>query len=172
MTPRGCLETGAITLFALILGAFAMSTWYRYVENRSLPPDSPDTSSHSPMAPAERARIRVQVLNGSGEPGQAERLTEYLRRRGFDVVEFGNAESFDHRHTVVIDRVGDPRDAREVAATLRGVPIHSRPDSSLILDVTVLVGSDLESRLLEDRATESGEARWREWLRRIPRPWR
>ena len=39
-------------------------------------------------------RIRVEVLNAGGEPGMARMATDQLRDRGFDVVYFGNAESF------------------------------------------------------------------------------
>lgn len=173
MNPRGCLETGAITLFALILGGFVMSTWLQH-QKRSDGPERADRESvRAPMPPAERTRIRVQVLNGSGEPGAAARMTDYLRDRGYDVVEFGNADSFGRTRTVVIDRVGNVRPAREVASSLRGVPIQSEPDSTLILDVTVVVGSDAERILaLEAEEGPDGTPGWRRWLEAIPGPWR
>ncbi|MDX1622524.1 MAG: LytR C-terminal domain-containing protein [Gemmatimonadota bacterium] len=170
---RGCLETGAISLFALILGGFVMSTWLQH-QNPSDGPEREDRESvRAPMPPAERARIRVQVLNGSGEPGAAARMTDYLRDRGYDVVEFGNADSFGRSRTVVIDRVGNVRPARDVASSLRGVPIRSEPDSTLILDVTVVVGSDVEE-VLAPEADEGPDGRpvWWRWLEAIPGPWR
>lgn len=117
-----------------------------------------------------RARIRVEVRNGSGVGGAAERMTAHLRRRGFDVVDFGNAESFDHDRTIVIDRSGNPGFAREVATALQGVPIESAPDSTLFLDVTVRIGRDL-SRVLKDDSEEPLEKRhgWRAWLDRMSR---
>lgn len=168
---RGCLETVGIAVFALLLGAFAASTLIRHADRSG---DSPAVEGVAPsrvMPPEERARIRVEVRNGSGEPGAAGRMTDFLRSAGFDVVDFGNADRFDHERTVVVDRVGDPRRAREVAAALQGVPIRTDPDSSLILDATVLVGADLEevlARVAEERGRRGG---WRRWLDRIPWPW-
>lgn len=163
----GCLETAAIVVFALILGAFAASTWMRHFDGEDSPP--PEVASADPLAPppVERARIRVQVRNASGIPGAAAEVTEYLREAGFDVVDFGNAEESDRPQTVVVDRVGSPAPAREVAAALRGVPIESGVDTTLYLDVTVLVGRDAQG-LLEGAADGDPDRRgWRRWLRRL-----
>ncbi|MDX1660900.1 MAG: LytR C-terminal domain-containing protein [Gemmatimonadota bacterium] len=166
---RGCLEAGALIAFALILGGFVTSTWLHHAEGERAAEEG-ETSAPS-FAASERARIRVEVKNGSGIPGAAGRTTEYLRERGFDVVDFGNAERFDQERTRVIDRIGNPRKAREVAAALRGVPIGSDPDSSLYLDVTVVIGEDLDAVLArEEEAADRESGGWRGWLDRIPWP--
>jgi hypothetical protein len=165
----GCLETAAIAVFALVLGAFAASTWMRHVGGTDTggvaPPAQPADSVARPSL--ERARIRVQVRNGSGIPGAALQVTEYLREAGFDVVDFGNAEEFDEPRTVVIDRVGTRGQALEVAAALRGVPIRSEVDTSLYLDVTVLVGRDAEAILEGGSLGSRDTPGWRRWLRRL-----
>jgi hypothetical protein len=162
----GCLETVGIAVFALVIGAFAASTVLRHVSGPDTPQIEPGAADSAP--PLARARIRVEVRNGSGKAGAAERVTELLRRRGFDVVDFGNADRFDHQRTVVLDRTGRPEYAREVAATFQGLPIESAPDSSLYLDVTVRLGGDLED-VLERADGKAGEDRgWRRWLERIP----
>jgi hypothetical protein len=168
-TGRGCLDTGAIALFALLLGAFAASTLLRHTG----PGGRADTRADDPLAreapPVARARIRVEVRNGSGVRGAAERTTALLRREGFDVVDFGNAERFDYDHTVVIDRSEKPGLAREVAVALQGVPIRTAPDSTLYLDVTVLIGGDLPAVLGErqdrSRAARGGSRAWLEGVR-------
>ena len=163
----GCLETTAIVVFALIVGAFAASTWMRHFDSRNRP--LPEVVPGDPLAPppVERTRIRVQVRNASGIPGAAADVTEYLREAGFDVVDFGNADESDRPQTVVVDRVGSPARAREVAAALRGVPIESGIDTTLYLDVTVLVGRDAQG-LLDGAADGDRERRgWGRWLRRI-----
>lgn len=148
----GCLETVGIAVLALVLGAFAASTLMRHVDQRETPDSGPGVENAAP--PASRARIRVEVRNGAGLPGAAERMTDLLRRRGFDVVDFGNARRFDHPRTHVLDRIGNPGYARDVAGVLRGVPIESAPDSSLYLDVTVMIGRDLEEVM--ERADPDG----------------
>ncbi|MEX0602225.1 MAG: LytR C-terminal domain-containing protein, partial [Bacteroidota bacterium] len=62
--------------------------------------------------------IQLDVLNAVGEPRLAQRVTEYLRSKGFDVVEMGNAKMTGLEQTVVLDRIGNPEIARQVALAL------------------------------------------------------
>jgi len=101
------------------------------------------------------SRVRVEVLNGAGEKGAAEDAASRLRAMGFDVVYFGNAESFDHRRTEVVARTGDPAAARRVADSLGLDSVLVRPDTSLYLDATVVLGKDWSERLA--RPGPSGE---------------
>ncbi len=94
-----------------------------------------DPGSRAP----EEVRIRVEVLNASSVQGLARRATFYLRDRGFDVVESGNAGE-KHDSTIVLDRSHNPEWARLVANAMGGVPVAEAPDSTLYVDVTVLVG--------------------------------
>ncbi|HKY61108.1 MAG TPA: LytR C-terminal domain-containing protein [Gemmatimonadota bacterium] len=162
----GCLQTVGIAVFALVIGAFSASTVMRHLDRPR--PAEVEPGAADSVPPLSRARIRIEVRNGSGTAGAAERVTEILRRRGFDVVDFGNADRFDYERTVVLDRIGRPEYAREVAAAFQGLPIESAPDSSLYLDVTVRIGRDLEEVLdPADQEAAEGEG-WRRWLRRIP----
>lgn len=86
--------------------------------------------------------VRVEVLNGAGQAGLARTATHALRNGGFDVVFFGNAGRFDHRRSFVIDRTGDERRARAVAAALGIDSMATSIDSTLMLEVTVVLGSD------------------------------
>ncbi|MFN2421360.1 MAG: LytR C-terminal domain-containing protein [Gemmatimonadota bacterium] len=163
----GCLELVAVVVFAILFGAFAASTWFRY---RGSDPESTIAAVQDSISAAraiERSRIRVEVRNGSGLEGAAGRMTEFLRERGFDVVDFGNADRFDHPRTFVIDRGGREGAAREVAAELRSVPIETAAESSPYLDVTVVVGRDLEA-VLSRRSDEPSRSWWRRWLDKLP----
>jgi len=86
-------------------------------------------------------RIRVEVLNATRTQGLARRATFYLRDRGFDVVESGNAREL-RDSTLIIDRTKHPAWATLVANAMDGAPVVSRPDSSRYLDVSVLIGRD------------------------------
>lgn len=107
------------------------------------PASSPD---ELPDVPAARAapgeRVRVEVLNAAGIPGLAREGMRTLRERGFDVVYIGNARGFSPETTLVIDRVGRMDAAREVAGALGTENVVSRPDSSLLLEVSVVLGKD------------------------------
>lgn len=90
-------------------------------------------------------RVRVEVLNGSGESGLARAATGALRDQGFDVVSFGNAGTQSEEISVVMDRVGRMEMAQQVAEALGILHVRSEPDSTLFLDVTVRLGKDWEA---------------------------
>jgi hypothetical protein len=94
------------------------------------------------FASERTARFRVEVLNGSGRRGVASEVAEFLRDRGLDVVYVGNADSFDHERTVVIDRVGRPEQATTVAGILGYGEVQSETDSLRLVEVTVILGAD------------------------------
>lgn len=101
----------------------------------------PDTAAGAQPVPAAPPP-RVEVLNGAGKAGLARSATQRLRGEGFDVVFFGNAGRFDHARSVVLDRSGDREAALAVAATLGIDSVEAVPDASLLLDVSVILGSD------------------------------
>ena len=98
--------------------------------------------SGDPATPVDEPRLRVEVLNAAGIPGLARDATGRLRDAGFDVVYYGNARSFAPESSLVLDRVGRPDDAREVARALDIPRVLSRPDTTLFLEVTVVLGRD------------------------------
>ena len=87
-------------------------------------------------------RVKVDVRNAGGVAGTARAATERLRGIGYDVVDFGNAASFDLAVSVVIDRVGDIETAAAVAQVLGIARVHSELDPNLFVDVTVRLGAD------------------------------
>jgi len=111
--------------------------------------------------------IRVEILNGCGKSGVAERVTDWLRENGFDIVYFGNADSFEYEKSILLDRSGRPEFTREVASVLGCANIEKRYDGLLLLDVTVIVGHDWEDLKLEathEGTWETNARRFREML--------
>jgi len=117
-----------------------------------------------------RERVRVEVLNAGGVAGMARDVMNLLRDDGFDVVQFGNASSFDRDTTVVIDRVGRVELAEGVANALGIGNVLVEPDPDLFVDVTVLLGRDWAARAgdAEDFGAPPSRAPWdpRGWLGR------
>jgi hypothetical protein len=106
---------------------------------------TPETGPES-VPSAERApagvRIRVQVQNGTTERGLARRGTLFLRDRGYDVVETGNAAAADRGDsTLVIYRSGQKEWAERIAKAFGSARIEARPDTSRFLDITVILGA-------------------------------
>ena len=92
-------------------------------------------------------RIRVEVLNGCGVRGLADKYTNLLRNKGFDVILSGNADHFKYTNTEVILRRGDRTLAIEVAL-LMDVPtdnIVEKFNDLLDCDVTIIIGRDFEN---------------------------
>lgn len=90
--------------------------------------------------------IQIEVLNGCGVAGIANRYTSVLRSNGFDVVETGNFNHFDLENTIIISRSGVMENARQIASALgvneENILREESPD--FYLDVTVVIGHDYE----------------------------
>ena len=67
-------------------------------------------------------------------------MAEYLRDRGLDVVYVGNAASFEHGATLVIDRSGCVECADTVARILGYGVVKTEADSLRLVEVTVILG--------------------------------
>lgn len=135
---------GAVLMVAVLLG----STWWGWRASREpVDPAEDPFGSQLELPPEAEAYARVEVLNGTGEPGVAQQAAEVLRRGGFDVVYFGNAGSFDILRTKVIDRVGSRLLADSVARWLGVHTLEVDPDVTLYLDATIILGRDWRERL-------------------------
>ena len=88
--------------------------------------------------------IQVEVRNAAGADGIARQTTAFLRRRGFDVVEVGNATDAREQSVVVV-RAGTEAYAQRVAAAL-ALPAdrveNSGPVADYDPDVSVYLGAD------------------------------
>jgi hypothetical protein len=125
-----------ITLGVVVVVAIASLVW-RFVN----PPVSPLANEEDP-----RSVIQVEVVNASGRSGAGRQVMEFLRQRGFDVVEIGN-DTARPRRSSVIDRVGDRTSARKVAQSL-GIAdslITTDLDSMRFLQSSIIIGADLDN---------------------------
>ena len=88
--------------------------------------------------------IQVEVLNGCGVSGIADRFTDYLRENNVDVVETGNYIQFDIDETIVIDRIGNKANSNYVAELLNVRQANSitQINSDYFVDVTLIIGRD------------------------------
>jgi anionic cell wall polymer biosynthesis LytR-Cps2A-Psr (LCP) family protein len=90
--------------------------------------------------------INIEILNGSGNPGQAQSLRNYLLQYGFNVVHYGNALKNDYETTMVVDRIGVPSLAKRVADIINCREVYTKIDKTLLVDVTIIIGNDFEGR--------------------------
>ena len=96
--------------------------------------------------------VRVAILNGCGDVGVAARMRKKAQTLGFDVIDEGNADSFNYLHSIVIDRLGNVKKAKQVANML-GIPNFIQQisnDDYRLEDIRIIVGKDYKRlRLLE-----------------------
>jgi hypothetical protein len=88
--------------------------------------------------------IQVEVLNGCGVGGIADRFTDFLRSNKFDVVNIANYIRFDMDETLVIDRRGNKANAYSIAKSL-GVKkenVIQQLNDDYFLDVSIVIGRD------------------------------
>ena len=91
--------------------------------------------------------IKVQVLNGSGKRGMAKRVRDKLVRNGFNVIEFGNADSQNYENMLILDREGNMKKALKVAGILKIRNVFPNINHIIMIDVKVIVGKDYKKHL-------------------------
>ena len=89
-------------------------------------------------------RIRVEILNGCGAVGLADKYSNLFREYGFDVIVSKNAPNFNYENSQIILRRGQKDFAIETAKLL-DIPIENiKEDFNKLLDcdVTIILGKD------------------------------
>jgi len=138
----GRFKTAVTTVVLLAAGALLGSFFQEWRHTRAS-----DASDPAVTAPAPQARLKVEVLNGSGERGAARVVGDLLLARGYDVVATDNADHFDYPVTHVLDRSDLGVSVREVAAAIGVDSVAVAVDSEMRLDATVILGHDWRKRI-------------------------
>jgi LCP family protein required for cell wall assembly len=106
---------------------------------------APSTGAGSSVAQLGTDWIRIEVLNGTGEPGVAARTRDLLEAQGWRVVSIGDADRSDYGRTLIInygvpkelvDQVGTDLEIQPNLSSLNGL------NSSSPVDVRIVVGRD------------------------------
>jgi hypothetical protein len=85
--------------------------------------------------------MRIEILNGNGTSGLAGAWAQWLRERGFDVVNVADADGTDYQVTQVISSPSDTVLAQELATVLTfGEAITGMVPADA--DILVLLGKD------------------------------
>jgi LCP family protein required for cell wall assembly len=90
--------------------------------------------------------IRVRILNGCGRKGIAHRLKKRLEMcKNLQIMEVGNADSFDYKNTIIYDHVGKLSNANYIKSKfLKQGVIKQYIDRTLLADVTIIIGKDFK----------------------------
>lgn len=119
----------ALISLAVVLMALSIAVrWSGVGRNLSVPEES----------------FQIEVLNGTGEPGVAREVTMKLRKMGIDVLIEGNADHFDYKETVLVDRRGNPELMKRLARRLGVRTVVKQIQEKPRTDATLVVGWDRE----------------------------
>ena len=86
--------------------------------------------------------LKIEVLNGCGEPGLAQGAAERLQGLGHDVVSVGDAPARRFARTVILDRRGRDRLSRELARRIGPCPVLLERVAAAGVDLTLILGAD------------------------------
>lgn len=128
-----------IVLFALAIAALIISA---VLSIRRC--SAPVVENLVEEVPEEPRVLQIEVLNGCGVSGVADKYTEFLRSRGFDIVRSDNYESFNVLRTVVIDRRGNIQNAIQIAQTLGLTEnrVLQEVNEAYLIDASIIIGKD------------------------------
>lgn len=129
-----------IAVLALVFLVFSYSFVYRVFISPTVETEIESQNNEI----IETRTIQIEILNGTNVNGLAKRMMNWLRRRDFDVLNTGNWKHDSLQTTMIYDRLGNIKASKNVAAAL-GISdslVFIKPDSSLFLNTTVIIGSD------------------------------
>jgi hypothetical protein len=128
-----------VLVVVMLAGQFVTRVWIK-------PPVSSERE-RTDMLVHKGEMIQVNVLNGSGRPRIAQRFTDFLRARKFDVVGTANYKDTLVEHTFVIDRVNDSAASHKIAYALGIEESHivREIDTELYVDADVVIGKDFSA---------------------------
>ncbi len=91
----------------------------------------------------KNCNMRVEVLNGCGVNRLAIRISNVLRREGFNVVKIGNTKNQNFEETTVIERSDESmKHAHYFAERIGCKNIGKDIDPALYLEVSLIIGKD------------------------------
>ena len=142
------LKHYSINLLIVLLAVVTIYLFYNLFKRLTTPQSDTktqviDSTTYLTKQPSG-GTLQIDVQNGCGVSGIADKFTEFLRSKGFDVVEMGNFSTQDIKTSMVIDRTGNMKNAKRVAQSL-GISekyVIQQMNKNYFLDATVVIGKD------------------------------
>jgi hypothetical protein len=134
-STRGDRRSGSVVVYVLIilLAVFLVSLLFMLTR------EDPEAIYR------KNSNIRVEVLNGCGVNRLALKVTNILRKQGFNVIKIGNTETQDFLKTVIIERSDESlKNAEYMSERIGCKNIGEDIDPGLYLEVTIIIGKDYE----------------------------
>lgn len=132
----------------VVIAALCLYFAYSLIMNTSGSKNRGDNKSATDTAKKQvtnqpNLSIQINIMNATGENRIGARFRDYLKQKGFDVVDMGNYKT-EIEKSMVLDLCGDISKAKRVAEAL-GVSqrnVIQQLDKTKFIDATVLIGKD------------------------------
>ena len=91
-------------------------------------------------------RLQIEVLNGCGERGVADLYTNFLRKNGYDVINYKNAQHFDYNHTTILIHKNN-LNTNKLNELIKINPLNVKNlyDEKIFFDLTLIIGKDYKN---------------------------
>jgi len=85
---------------------------------------------------------KVEILNGSGISGAAQKAADKFRLYGYEVTSTGNADSFRYKSSQVISHKPEIKGLDKISVLVNTSVMKDEPNPTAPADVTVIIGKD------------------------------
>ncbi len=136
-----------IIILAMVILLFLASLVFKFLAGKKSPPVAVVPAVVQPVETL-RAVPRVEVLNGCGVKGIAAQFSDYLRGRGFDVVNTDNYRTSNVEFSFIVDRVSPNSTYGKKLAVELGISlqrVQTLISEELDLEATLVLGKDYRS---------------------------
>lgn len=147
-SKRNLIVIGMIMLAIIIVGFFIFRSSQTSNQTTVTPtPTEAPTPTQKPKI--DKSKVRIQVVNGTGTPGQASKVVETLTKAGYsaDLIKTGNAEEFSTTPTTITARAGFEDTAQDIKSlldtTFDKITVKSSSlEESSDFDIVIVTGGD------------------------------
>ena len=133
-------------LFSCVCGVLLIASIIGYVRTGARTEKMPQTVQAVDVREIPHIG-RIEVQNGCGAEGAADKVRDFLRSNQFDVLRFGNASSFNFDSTTIVARKKEMTIARTIAKIMRTRRVILLQNGDTTYDVTVIIGRDYKERI-------------------------
>lgn len=113
-------------------------------QHKAVPADAQQNPNPRAMKSLARASLKVEILNGNGKSGVAQKVADLLAQQGFFVTKITNAKHFNYTHTQLIDWKGNFDIALGLARLLNvdanELVLQHKPKQAV--DMSVIIGKN------------------------------
>lgn len=110
----------AVIIIIFLLAGFFIFRPFQGGTQTEISPTPSEAPTPTEKPQIDKEKVRIQVVNGTGTPGQAGKVVDLLKEAGYnaDLIETGNADEFSSTPTKITARTGFEDAANDIKEVL------------------------------------------------------